>query len=117
MNWIKLGCAAAIVVMSGCAHQKSAMVTPKGKDRYDVIGESSIEQYAYSNAEKEAKYTCEDDSKQLFIMNYTTVFQGADKHAKDDVQGENAALAAFTGRSGKERAARDYKVTLLIECR
>ena len=43
--------------------------------------------------------------------------QGADKNSKGDVRGSNVALAFVTGRSGKERDADDYKVTLTIDCR
>lgn len=42
--------------------------------------------------------------------------QGVDKDKKGDVKAENVALAFVTGKSGKERDADDYKVTLLIAC-
>ena len=39
---------------------------------------------------------------------------GVDKDKKDQIKGENVALA--TGRTGKERNVDDYKVTLTISC-
>jgi hypothetical protein len=59
---------------------------------------------------------CEDIEKQMIVKDQKSIYQGADKNAKDDVEAENVALALFTGSSGKERNADDYKVTLTIMC-
>ena len=106
-----------LINFAGCGHHQVASVLPKGEDKYEVIGEGANEQDAYRNAESEARYTCENDrEKKLTVIDQHSVFQGADKEDKDKVSGGNVALAIFTGQSGKERNADDYKVTLLVSC-
>ncbi|HVW25526.1 MAG TPA: hypothetical protein VHC69_09155 [Polyangiaceae bacterium] len=108
---------AALIATSACAHQQLASVLPQGDDKYEIIGQSSTEQEAYSNAEKEARYTCDKQKKTLVVVNQHSAYQGADKNAKSDVGAGNVALAFFTGKSGKERDSDDYKVSLTIQCR
>lgn len=108
-----LGCALGL---QGC-HHKVASVLPKGGNSYEVIGQSATEQQAYMNAEAEGKYTCKKLDKEMIVVDQRSVYQGADKNSKGDVRGSNVALAFVTGRSGKERDADDYKVTLTIDCR
>ena len=100
----------------GCAHRSSAAVLPKGAYRYDVIGQGPAEQNAYHNATREAEYTCEKDDKKMIVESSESIYQGVDKNKKDQVKGENVALAFVTGSSGKERNVDDYKVTLSISC-
>ena len=117
MKYIQLGLVVSGLCLVGCAHHRaSAAVLPKGGGTYDVIGEGPAEQDAYQNAAREAQYTCEKKEKEMVVVNQTSVYQGVDKNKKDDVKGENVALAFVTGRSGKERNADDYKVTLTISC-
>jgi hypothetical protein len=104
-------------VLVGCAHHRpTAAVLPKGGGTYDVIGQGPAEQDAYQNAAKEASYTCEKKDKEMVVTKEESVYQGVDKNKKDQVKGENVALAFVTGRSGKERNVDDYKVTLSISC-
>lgn len=109
--------ATLLLIVTGCGHHQVASVLPKGSDKYEVVGEGENEQEAYKNAESEARYTCENDSsKKLTVLNEESQYQGANKEDKDKVSGGNIALAIFTGHSGKERNADDYKVKLLISC-
>ncbi len=106
-----------VVAAQACTHNKTATVLPKGGGSYEIIGQAATEQTAYANAESEAKYTCESKEKEMIVVDSSSVYQGADKDAKDDVEATNVALAFVTGRSGKERNADDYKVTLVISCK
>jgi hypothetical protein len=109
--------ATLLFIGTGCGHHQVASVLPKGGDKYEVVGEGENEQEAYKNAESEARYTCENNSeKKLTVLNEESQYQGANKEDKDKVSGGNIALAIFTGHSGKERSADDYKVKLLISC-
>jgi len=109
--------AALLLNTAGCGHHQVASVLPKGNDNYEVIGEGANEQEAYKNAESEARYTCDNDrQKKLTVVKQQSTYQGANKEDKDSVNGGNVALAIFTGHSGKERDADDYKVTLVINC-
>jgi len=102
----------------GCGHHRPvAAVLPKGGGTYDVIGQGPNEQDAYQNAAKEAEYTCTQKERELIVVGQSSLYQGVDKNKKDQVKGENVALAFVTGRSGKERNADDYKVTLTIACK
>ncbi len=118
MNSVRSALVAALVLTgTACGHHQVASVLPKGADKYEVVGEGENEQEAYKNAESEARYTCENDrEKKLTVLNEESQYQGANKEDKDKVSGGNIALAIFTGRSGKERNADDYKVKLLISC-
>ncbi len=100
----------------GCGHYQTATVLPRGAGQYDLIGQSSNEEQAYRNAEAEGRYVCEEQQGQMVVKEQKSEYQGADKNAKGDVEAENVALAFITGRSGKERNADDYKVTLSIVC-
>jgi hypothetical protein len=102
--------------LTGCAHRPVATVLPQRGGQYEVVAQAPTERGAYTNAHDEATYTCEDRERRLTVVSQTSVYQGADKNERDDVNGGNVALAIFTGRSGKERQSDDYKVTLLIEC-
>ena len=104
------------VTLLAC-HTQVATVLPKGESKYEIVGSSSNEEDAFRKAESEARYTCDDENKQLVVLNKDSVYQGADKEKRGDVEAENVALAFITGSSGKERDADDYKVTLLIECK
>jgi hypothetical protein len=117
MKYVTLVSLAALASLSACAHHRiAAAVLPKGGGAYDVIGQGPAEQIAYQNATKEAEYTCEKSKKELVVVSQNSVYQGVDKNKKDQVKGENVALAFVTGRSGKERDSDDYKVTLTINC-
>jgi hypothetical protein len=105
-----------LMLASSCAHHPVATVLPKGGGTYDVIGQDATEQDAYKNAESEARYTCAERDKDMIVVTQSSVYQGADKNKKDDVKGENVALAIFTGQSGKERNRDDYKVTITFRC-
>jgi hypothetical protein len=105
-----------IAAASGCAHAPVATVLPQQGGRYEVVAQSSSEQGAYKKAQDEATYTCEEHDRRLVVLNQSSVYQGANKDARGEVDGGNVALALFTGSSGKERQSDDYKVTLLIEC-
>ena len=89
---------------------------PKGNAEYEVVAQGATEHEAFQNAESEARYTCKMEKRQLIVKSQDSVYQGADKNAKGDVDGGNVALAYFTGRSGKERNSDDYKVTLAVTC-
>lgn len=102
--------------LAGC-HTKTATVLPKGDNSYEVIGQSATEQRAYMNAENEGRHVCKQLDKEMIVIDQKSVFQGADKNTKDEVKGANVALAFITGRSGKERDADDYKVTLNVACK
>ncbi len=104
------------VTLLACSHTQVATVLPKGGGKYEVVAQSANEENAFRDAESEARYTCEDQDKQLIVDNKESIYQGADKEKKGDVEAENVALAFVTGSSGKERNADDYKVTLLITC-
>lgn len=112
-----LACPLALSAVACNAHTPVASVLPKGGGQYEVVATSSNEGDAFSKAESEARYTCEEQEKQFIVNNKESVYQGADKDKKGDVEAENVALAFFTGTSGKERNADDYKVTLQIECK
>jgi hypothetical protein len=117
MDFIKVSFVlGAILSTTACGQHQVASVLPKGDDKYEVIGQSSSEPDAYGKAEKEARYTCGEEKKHLVVVDQHSFYQGADKNAKSDVSGGNIALAIFTGKSGKERDADDYKVSLLVEC-
>jgi hypothetical protein len=102
--------------LAGCAHRPAAAVLPKAGGVYDVIGQGAAEQDAYQNAAKEAQYTCDKKEKEMVVVNQESIYQGVDKNKKDQIKGENVALAFATGRTGKERNVDDYKVTLTISC-
>lgn len=111
---------AVVLAMSACltgCHTKTATVLPKGDYSYEVIGQSATEQKAYMNAESEGRHVCKELDKEMIVIDQKSVFQGADKNTKDEVKGANVALAFITGRSGKERDADDYKVTLNVACK
>jgi hypothetical protein len=99
-----------------CGHTQTATVLPKGGEEYQIVAQSYNEQSAFSEAESEAKYTCERNKLTLIVHDSESIYQGANKDERDDVDGGNVALAVFTGRSGKERQSDDYKVTLFIGC-
>lgn len=106
----------ALIALSGCAHRPVATVLPQRGGKFEVVAQSPTERGAYKNAHDEAQYTCEERERSLAVVSQSSVYQGADKDQRDDVNGGNVALAIFTGRSGKERQSDDYKVTLVIEC-
>ncbi|MET0390843.1 MAG: hypothetical protein ABW321_33025 [Polyangiales bacterium] len=117
MKYVQLAFAVSVLGLGACAHHRaSAAVLPKGGGTYDVIGQGAAEQDAYQNAAKEAEYTCGKKEKEMVVVNQSSIYQGVDKNKKDQVKGENVALAFVTGRSGKERNVDDYKVTLTITC-
>jgi hypothetical protein len=97
-------------------HSQTGTVLPKGGGEYEVIGQGYNEQTAYSNAENEARYTCEKQKKELVVRDSEAIYQGADKDSRGKVDGGNIALAVFTGSSGKERQSDDYKVKLFVAC-
>jgi hypothetical protein len=99
-----------------CAHHQTATVLPKGGQDYEIVAQGYNERTAFSNAESEAKYTCENQKLTLVVHDSESIYQGANKDERDDVDGGNVALAVFTGSSGKERQSDDYKVKLLIGC-
>jgi|GEM_PF-3004751 len=99
-----------------CGHTQTATVLPKGGQDYEIVAQGHNERAAFSNAESEAKYTCENQRLTLVVHDSESIYQGADKEKRDDVSGGNVALAVFTGSSGKERQSDDYKVKLLIGC-
>ena len=100
-----------------CGHTQEASVLPKGGSEYSIVAQAPDEQSAFNKAESEARYTCKQEQKQLIVIEDESLYQGPDKEDRDNVDGGNVALAMFTGRSGKERGAEDYKVTLLIACK
>jgi hypothetical protein len=104
------------VALTGCAHHSVATVLPQRGGQYEIVAQAATERAAYENANSEAAYTCEEQKRRMVVVTQSSVYQGADKNERDDVNGGNVALAIFTGRSGKERQSDDYKVTLLVEC-
>lgn len=104
------------IFSSACAHTQTATVLPKGGTEYEIVAQGYNEQSAFSDAESEAKYTCQKQKLTLVVHDSESIYQGADKEERDQVSGSNVALAVFTGRSGKERQSDDYKVKLFIGC-
>lgn len=104
------------LLSSTACHSQRASVLPKGDAHYEVVAQGATEHEAFQNAESEARYTCKKEKRQLIVKNKESVYQGADKNAKGDVNGGNVALAYFTGQSGKERNSDDYRVTLAVAC-
>jgi len=109
---IALGFAVALLA----CHTQVATVLPKGGGKYEVVAQNANEEAAFRDAESEARYTCDEKDKELVVDNKESVYQGADKEKRGDVEAENVALAIVTGSSGKERDSDDYKVTLQIAC-
>jgi len=106
----------ALGALSTACRSQTGTVLPKGGGEYEVVGQGHDEQTAYANAKNEAQYTCKKQQKELVVRDSESVYQGADKDSRGEVDGGNIALAVFTGSSGKERQSDDYKVKLFVAC-
>ena len=99
------------VALVSCAN---TTVYPEGNGIYSLVATSSSEGTAQNAAKKEASKYCEQQGKQLVVMQHKSHYQGMNK---DNQALIGVASAVLTGNSSAGKSMDDYKVDLKFKCR